>query len=232
MDQTEKLINVGKAYIDALNSLSMDHPEKVANILDILDCVHPEPGYHLGIYIEKPSPNEAPTHMCDQAWFICYRGNHPPITRMPYRRKNRGVYNYGDMCYLRFTFDFFNHLSIKPTTMGAWQAYLLSIAKTLLPFSGGLYYTKRKLIFSHEQLRDIFLLSHWERMPELANLKADVSPSVQIKDKQAIVSCCHWNDWGGLIRESAKITFFNGKVYLLDDFSEQVLFKYNCGIRF
>lgn len=232
MDQTGQLINVGKAYIDALNNLSMDHPEKVAHILDILDCVHPEPGYHLGIYIEKPSPNEAPTHMCDQAWFICYRGNHPPITRMPYRRKNRGVYNYGDMCYLRFTFDFFNHLSIEPTTMGAWQAYLLSIAKTLLPFSGGLYYTKRKLIFSHEQLRDIFLLFHWERMPELANLKADVSPSVQIKDKQAVVSCCHWNDWGGLIRESAKITFFNGKVYLLEDYDEQVLFKYNCGIRF
>lgn len=232
MDQTEKLINVGKAYIDALNSLSMDHPEKVAHILDILDCVHPEPGYHLGIYIEKPSPNEAPTQMCDQAWFMCYKENHSPITRMPYRRKSAGYYNYGDMCYLRFTFDFFNHLSIEPTAMGAWQAYLLSIAKTLLPFSGGLYYTKRKLIFSHEQLKDIFLLFHWERMPELINLKADVSPSVQIKDKHAIVSCCHWNDWGGLIRESAKITFFNGKVYLLDDFSEQVLFKYNCGIRF
>jgi hypothetical protein len=174
MNQTEQLLKVGRAYIDALNKLDRNQPEKVAHILDILDCVHPEPGYHLGIYIEKPSPNEAPSHMCDQAWFICYRGNHPPITRMPYRRKNRGVYNYGDMCYLRFTFDFFNHLSIKPTTMGAWQAYLLSIAKTLLPFSGGLYYTKRKLIFSHEQLRDIFLLSHWERMPELANLKADV----------------------------------------------------------
>ena len=232
MNQTEQLIKVGTAYVDALNSLSMDHPEKVAHILDILDCVHPEPGYHLGIYIKKPSPNEAPTHMCDQAWFICYRGNHPPITRMPYRRKNRGVYNYGDMCYLRFTFDFFNHLSIEPTAMGAWQAYLLSIAKTLLPFSGGLYYTKRKLIFSHEQLKDIFLLFHWERMPELANLKADVSPSVQIKNKQAVVSCCHWNDWGGLIRESAKITFFNGKVYLLEDYDEQVLFKYNCGIRF
>ena len=73
---------------------------------------------------------------------------------------------------------------------------------------------------------------HWERIPELVNLKADVSPSVKIEDKSAIVSCCHWNDWGGLIRESAKITFFNGKVYLLEDYDEQVLFKYNCGIRF
>lgn len=232
MNQTEQLLKVGRAYIDALNKLDRNQPEKVAHILDILDCVHPEPGYHLGIYIEKPSPNEAPSHMCDQAWFICCRDKHSPIKRIPYRRKNGGVYNYGDMCYLRFTFDFFNHLSIEPTAMGAWQAYLLSIAKTLLPFSGGLYYTKRELIFSHEQLKDISLLFHWERIPELVNLKADVSPSIQIRDKQAIVSCCHWNDWGGLIRESAKITFFNGKVYFLEDFTEQVLFKYDCGIRF
>ena len=33
-----------------------------------------------------------------------------------------------------------------------------------------------------------------ERSPELMNLDTDVSPSVQIKDNQAIVSCCFWND--------------------------------------
>ncbi len=65
MNQTEQLLKVGRAYIDALNKLDRNQPEKVAHILDILDCVHPEPGYHLGIYIEKPSPNEAPSHMCD-----------------------------------------------------------------------------------------------------------------------------------------------------------------------
>ena len=91
MNQAEHFIKIGRAYVDALNSLSMDHPEKVAHILDILDCVHPEPGYHLGIYIEKPSPNEAPTHMCDQAWFMCYKGNHSPIMRMPYRRKSTTI---------------------------------------------------------------------------------------------------------------------------------------------
>lgn len=181
MNQTEQFLKVGRAYIDALNKLDKNQPESVACLLNILDCVHPDPGYHLGIYIEKPSPNEVSTHMCGQAWFVCYKGNHSPITQMPYRRKSGGVYNFGDMCYLRFTFDFFNHLSIEPTAMGAWQAYLLSIAKTLLPFSGSLYYTKRKLIFSHEQLKDISLLFHWERMLELVNLKADVSPSIQNK---------------------------------------------------
>ena len=55
MNQTEQLLKVGRAYIDALNKLDRNQPEKVAHILDILDCVHPEPGCHLGIYIEKPS---------------------------------------------------------------------------------------------------------------------------------------------------------------------------------
>lgn len=241
MNQTEQFIEVGKAYIDALNKLDIAHPEGVAHILDILDCVHPDPGYKLGIYIERPSPNDAVTHRCDQAWFLCLKSNHRPIVRMPYRPKPGGVYHLGDMCYLRFTFDFFNHLTIEPTAMGAWQAYLLSIAKTLLPFSGGLYYTKRKLVFSHDQLRKIEIID-WEELkrgdldcikhPELEDLTVNISPFVHIEGNQAVVSCCHWNDWGGLIREHAKTTFFNDRVYIFDDFEEKVLFKYNCGICF
>ena len=131
MNQTEQLIEVGRAYIDALNRLDREHPESVTHLLEIFDCVHPDPGYHLGVYIEKPSPNEAPTHRCDQAWFVCYKGKYSPIIRRPYRSKHGGVYHLGDVCYLRFTFDFFNHLYVEPTIMGAWQAYLLSIGKNL-----------------------------------------------------------------------------------------------------
>lgn len=241
MNQIEQFIKVGKAYVDALSKLDKNHLEDVAHLLEIFDCVHPDPGYHLGVYIEKPSPNEAPTHRCDQAWFVCYKGKYSPIIRRPYRSKHGGVYHLGDMCYLRFTFDFFNHLYVEPTVMGAWQAYLLSIGKTLLPFSGGLYYTKRELVFCHDQLEKIQIID-WEelehgeldciRHPGLTDLTVDISPSVSFDGKHVVVSCCHWNDWGGLIRESAKITFFNGKVYLLEDFDEQVLFKYDCGIHF
>ena len=241
MNQTEQLIEVGRAYIDALNNLKEDNPETLSPILDIMDCVHLDRGYELGVVIEEPSPYEAPSHMCDQAWFFCYKGDDSPIIKRPYKSKNGGYYNYGKMCYLRFTFDLFNHITIDPTPMGAWQAYLLSIAKTLLPFSGGLYYTKRKLIFAYEQLKDINLidwgeLKHGEidciRHPGLTDPTVNISPCVRFDGKQAIVSCCHWNDWGGLIREDATITFFNDRVYLFDDFEEEKLFNYDIGIRF
>ena len=232
MDNTEQFIKVGTAYIDAISKLDKDHPEKVVQILDILDCVHINQGYHFAIYIEEPWSKGSRTHRCNQAWFHCYQGEEEPIMKRPYEEKDGGVYLFGEMSYLRFTFNFFNHLTIEPTAMGFWQAYLLSIGKTLLPFSGHLNYTKRKLVFAHEQLKDISLSLQKGSVPELENLDAEVSPSVQIKDKQAIVSCCYWNKWGGLIRESAKITFFYGKVYLLEDFEEQVLIKYDCGIRY
>jgi hypothetical protein len=116
--------------------------------------------------------------------------------------------------------------------MGAWQAYLLSIAKTVLPFSGGLYYTKRELIFSHDQLKDKCRLFDYEQKPLFKDLDKDVSPWVNIEGGQAVVSCCYWNEWQGLVRENAKIIFFNNRVYLLEDFEEEVLFKYHCGIIF
>ncbi len=231
-DQTDQLIILGTAYLDALDNLDEDNPESVSSILNTFYCIHPDSGYHFGIYIEEPWEHEAPSHQCDQAWFHCYQGEEEPIMIRPYERNSGGLCHLGNMCYLRFTFDFFNHLTIDTTAMGFWQVYLLSIGKTLLPFSGQLYYTKRKLILAHEQLKNISLPFQPERIPELMNLDTDVSPSVQIKDNQAIVSCCFWNDWGGLIQESAKITFLNGKVYLLEDFDKQVLFKYDCGIRY
>ena len=231
MNQTEQLIEVGKTYVDAINMLDLFHPEDVAHILDILDCVHPDPGFHLGIYIEEPPTDNWLTNTCDQSWFHCYQGDEEPIIKRPYRHDGM-VYHYQNMRYLRFIFDLFNHLTIDQTAMGAWQVYLLSIAKTLLPFSGGLYYTKRELIFSLDQLKNKKRLYDKDQNLIFKDFDTDVSPWVNIEGAQAVVSCCYWNEWQGLVRENAKIIFFNNRVYLLEDFEEEVLFKYHCGIIF
>ena len=52
MEQTQQMINVGSAYLDAVNNLKEDQPQEVAQILEILNCIHPVSGYHFGIYIE------------------------------------------------------------------------------------------------------------------------------------------------------------------------------------
>ena len=74
MNQTDQLIKFGKLFIDALNNLKEDQPETVFPIIDMLDCVHPDPGYHLGINIEGPWLEGPITHRCDQSWFQCYQG--------------------------------------------------------------------------------------------------------------------------------------------------------------
>lgn len=81
-------------------------------------------------------------------------------------------------CIYVFTFETFEHLSIELSPMGAWQAYLLSIAKTLLPFSGGLYYTKRKFVFTNDQLRDIGAFFGLKEIPELEKFDNDIAPAV------------------------------------------------------
>lgn len=230
MDQIDQLINVGTAYLRALSNLKENRPQDVARILDIFDKVHPDPDYRFGIYIEEPWEDEAPTHACDQSWFHCYQGEEEPIMRRPHKSPKWKDGESDNMLYIRFTFEMFNHLTIEPSAMGAWQAYLLCISKTLLPFSGDLYYTKRDLILDCDQLRKATRM--WMLLSKkLLEVKEDISPHVSIEGNQATVSCCYWNPWGGLIRENVPIIFENNKVKI-GDFWDDTLYKYDCGFRF
>ena len=115
--------------------------------------------------------------------------------------------------------------------VGAWQAYLLSVSKTVLPFSGITYYTKRLLIFQREQLKDIRSLG-FKKIEGLNNLETDLFPKIKIDGNKAVVSSCYWSDWGGLFRESVEITFLeNGKVKI-GDFTKENIFEYDVGFRF
>lgn len=228
MNQTEQLIEVGRAYIDALNKLDEDHPEGVTNIIDILNCVHPDPGYHLGIYIEEPPTD---FHGCQQSWFHCYQGNEEPFMRRPYSSEKWEDGDSENMLFLRFTFEMFLRLSIDPTHMGIWQAYLLCISKTVLPFSDRMYYTKRELIFQREQLKDISSLEKSE-IEELYNLKIDLFPKVTMDGNKAVVSCCFWSDWGGLFRESVEIKFLGNGKLIIGNFIDENYYKYDFGVYF
>lgn len=229
MNQTDQFITFGRLFIGALNNLQEDHPETVFPIIDMLDCVHADPGYHLGIYIEGAPPRIF--HGCQQSWFHCYQGIEEPIIRRPYGFDKWEVGDSENMRILRFTFEMFLHLSIDPIPMGAWQAYLICISKTVLPFSGRKYYTKRELIFQREQLKDICSLEVHE-IESLYNLETDLSPKVLIDRNKAIVSCCYWSDWGGLFRESVEIAFLGNGKLKIGDFTDENYYKYDWGVRF
>ena len=147
--------------------LKEDHPEEVSKILIILDSVCLDSDYHFGIYIEEICHERRITNQCEQSWFHCYQGKEEPIMRRPYNYWKWDDDGNMNMLFLRKTFGIFKHISVKATPMGAWQAYLLCISKAILPFSGTLYYTKRKLIFTDKQLKDRYLShsSHHTQVP-------------------------------------------------------------------
>ena len=234
MNQTEQLIRCGMAYIDAINNLNEDHPENVSRILDILDCVHLDAGYHIGIYIEEICHEHHFTNQCEQSWFHCYQGKEEPIMRRPYDSwewENDGNEN---MRFLRLTFEMFNHLTIDATPMGAWQFYLLCISRALLPFSGSLYYTKRQLIFTNDQLPEIWVECEDSIDDKLERVKydGDLSPSIIAKGNEYIVSCCFWTKWGGLIRETVCLTFKENGKLTIGDFKHDTLYQYDCGVMY
>lgn len=232
MNQTDQLIKVGMAYNDAILNLKEGHPEEVSKILIILDSVCLDSDYHFGIYIEEICHERRITNQCEQSWFHCYQGKEEPIMRRPYNYWKWDDDGNMNMLFLRKTFGIFKHISVKATPMGAWQAYLLCISKAILPFSGTLYYTKRKLIFTDKQLKDLASSLGEEEAPGLSSLNVDVSPTVTINGKNAIITCCYWTEWGGLIRDEAKLTFYNNGKVKIGNIDTYTLYEYDIGVRF
>ena len=121
--------------------------------------------------------------------------------------------------------------------MSAWQIYLLKTSNTVLPqFWHGLY-NRRKYIFSNDQFKNV----KGVRGDKLFN-NVDVSgiieqfnllPEVEINNGVATVRCCYWNDWKGLVRETVTISFIqDGKFNIDEDVKTEILYAYDCGIRY
>lgn len=111
--------------------------------------------------------------------------------------------------------------------MGAWQAYLLYIAPTILPtfWHGG--YIKREFFFDRENYKGITL--SWATGNVDVKLSQIPRSSVVMKEGMAIVSCPYWDDWRGLVLESVEVSFNADGTVTLTPHAE-VLYEYNCGI--
>lgn len=123
-------------------------------------------------------------------------------------------------------------INVAPTSMGAWQLYLLITSPTIMPvfWHGG--YNVRSYIFSTEDLKTIEPIQQLD----LTTLNHDglLLPDVVVsKDGQtADVYCCYWNDWQGLIREHVRVAFHTDGSASIGKPDQYTFYKYNCGICF
>lgn len=218
--------NIGYKFLKAIDRIVAEKGgEDKSHFLNALDALSLEDGYALGLKL--------PCHegMGDKSSFYIYCKN-----KEAHKKKNdipvpQGITDYNDEDYEEEDkYELFNHILVKRTAMGIWQAYLLSIAPTVLPtfWHGG--YIRRTYIFAHQDLAKVDEL--FRKDEPLYSIKDFVSPKVKIRGYEGTIECCYWNEWEGLVRETLKVTYGNNTVLSFKRIKEEVLYEYDCGICF
>jgi len=122
------------------------------------------------------------------------------------------------------------HLIVEKSVEGAWEAYLFSLSRHLLPtyWHGG--YNAREIIFGKEDLKQI--PSQVGRAFDVIINGHELSPSVHMEGNVAHVECCYWSEWGGLYREKVDITFDGDRIVDFKTAEAENIYRYDCGIMF
>ena len=213
--------NLGKAYVKTIQNIADPQIQQTNDSLfRTLNCMKLEDGYSLGLRLA--------THqgMGDESWFFVYESEKGP---QEYLNK---MHSLTAKFEKRVSFD---HILVQRTEMGAWQAHLYSIATTLLPvfWHGG--YICRRYIFTHDDLKHLYLLAEMQFEDTiLCGINAKVSPEIELQGNVALIRCCYWNEWRGLVRETVKMVFEENTIAIdkCELVGEEVLFEYDCGICF
>ena len=119
--------------------------------------------------------------------------------------------------------------------MSAWQIYLLTTASTVLPAFWHGNYRNRQYVFSKSDISN--LLGYYREnifsKVDVSNIADDILPRVELIGNMAKVRCCYWNDWEGLVRETVSINFNDRKnIRINEEIESEVLYEYNCGIKY
>ena len=118
--------------------------------------------------------------------------------------------------------------------MSAWQIYLLTTASTVLPAFWHGNYGNRQYVFSKSDISNLsgFFKGNIFSKVDVSNIADDILPGVELIGSMAKVRCCYWNDWKGLVRETVSINFNDKKKICISEIESEILYKYDCGIRF
>lgn len=209
---------VGQDYLKVIEKIVKDinQPDK-SYLFETLDCMQLEEGYSLGLRLAEHKG------MGDESWFFTYQKHIGPEEYL--NKLDFITAKFEDRLQL-------DHIFVQKTEMGAWQAYLYSIAITLLPvyWHGG--YIMRKYVFMLDDLANIFIDANSEALLHLRDFQGRVSPEVMIQGDKATIQVCFWNEWRGLVRDTVEIRFEGNRVVSFECVKTEVLIEYNCGILF
>ena len=132
--------------------------------------------------------------------------------------------------------DIIKYIKVNPSAMAAWQIYLLKTSPTMMPvfWHGG--YIRRKFIFQEADVNSIDVFKYLDTSGLVGDkgLLPHVSFMTTGENEEHIadVYCCYWNEWKGLVREHAQITMRAGEISKYEIVSNDVLYEYDCGIRY
>ena len=129
-------------------------------------------------------------------------------------------------------FNVFNILTLESSCMGAWQAYLLHQARHYLPLWSHANNIYRDYIYTKDDLDRIKIYSdNNERItPDFS--KIDIEPTIFRDGDHFFITCCFWSIYNGLVREFIDLPFKDGHILDFICFKYDVLYEYDCGIRF
>jgi hypothetical protein len=217
-----RFTKVGRDYIATLSDLAKSSEGDKRALFNTLTQMSLSEKKSLGLHLPVSIGHG------DNSWFYIY-----PKGKDPYEGASNIELKFATLFHLRDACDF-DDLYVIPSAMGAWQAYLYSIAPTLLPTEWHGEYIRRTYLFSLETLERILnhTCSLYERNEFELITERDLIPQVKYKKRKAKVICCYWSDWAGLVRETMSIRYDanQNKILSMDCEKKDVLVPYNCKI--
>ncbi len=217
----------------------------VIDLFAILKCTNEYglTGAEFHHYLQNVNSKNTATEIHTKVKKLLYELELPDILNIRFAKQEKS----GDSSWFYFVKDekeatinksigtklLFNGIKAKCTTMSAWQIYLLYTADTILPLFWHANYNRREYIFSNDNFKNIRDF-HGNKLFKNVDVSGiieeyDLLPKVEINNDKALVTCCYWNNWEGLVRETVEINFTNNQSFKV---KTEIIYRYECGIRF
>lgn len=216
-EKVEELISLARSYQAILLEVARGQID-AEDLLGILNCVKLDSDYHLGMRGVDYGTDD----IGDNSWLYCHQGN-----EKSYKRDTKFNRKCWPDDFINESYEVFYHMSIEMSEMGAWQAYLLSISPTMLPAVWHGLYNSRRYLYTQEDVVAMGPILHFFPLKrKMIDIKSDLSPKIWIRGKTVYVSCCYWNNWKGVVRETIAFKYKDDRIVSAKREDETIVYRY------